>query len=178
MKGVVDLSDQTYTVTGTAIIGFASSGVSHICAAVPTVRALTRYVLNGFKHETKAGSSYAQDNSYESRTKRSYKSLGGSKDSKNAASNYSGDTLRASNRGKGSADVPDPYRIPAIQDAEAVNSFVELRPVETFVTKHTKPGGAQAIAGAPSHPTGILTVREISGDSASDEEVLVKDYLK
>ncbi|KAG9206236.1 hypothetical protein G6514_004960 [Epicoccum nigrum] len=173
LKGVIDRSDQTYTVTGTAILGFAASAVGHITAAVPTVRALIRFVMNGFKHNTQASSSSDQENSYESRTKRSYKSLEHSKN----ITNYSGDTLGASTgRSKASCDASDPYMLSAIHGQEGADTFVELRPVETFVTKHTQPGGLQ------SHPSGHGTVSEISGpvlaDSASDEAILTRDYFK
>ena len=126
--------------------------------------------MNGFKHITQVSSSSGQDNSYESRAKRSYKSLDHSKN----GTNYSGDTLGASKpQSKASSEALDPYAIP---DLEGGDDFVELRRVETFVTKHTQPGGLQ------SHPSGHLTVSEISGpvlaDSASDEAILTKDFLK
>jgi hypothetical protein len=91
--------------------------------------------------------------------------------------NYSGNTLGASKgQSKASCDASDPYMLSAIHDPEGADNFVELRPVETFVTKHTQPGGLQ------SHPSGHGTVSEISGpvlaDSASDEAILARDYLK
>lgn len=129
--------------------------------------------MNGFKHTTQTSSSSDQNNSHESRTKRSYKSLQGSKNS----TNYSGDTLGASKgQSKASCDASDPYMLSATYDLEGADESVELRPVETFVTKHTQPGGLQ------SHPNGHGTVSEISGpvlgDSASDEAILTRDYLK
>jgi hypothetical protein len=57
LKGVVDKSDQTYTVAMSSILGFAASGIGHVCAAVPTVRAFVRYCMNGFKVDSQVASS-------------------------------------------------------------------------------------------------------------------------
>lgn len=118
LPGVVDTIDPTYTVTGTSITGFTSSGVAHICAAVPTIRNLIRYCQNGFKMPTNIPSSYTTDRStYNSTSKRSYKSL----QDKNNASNT------AQQRGKASSrDTKDPYRLSAIVDAEIDGTVVEL----------------------------------------------------
>ncbi|CAI6290284.1 unnamed protein product [Periconia digitata] len=44
LPGVVDSEDQPYTTVHATILGFTASGVGHICAAVPTIRALLRLV--------------------------------------------------------------------------------------------------------------------------------------
>lgn len=159
MKGVIDRSDQTYTVTGASVLGFAASGVGHVCAAVPTVRALFRYVFNGFKHKTETGSSYTQGGSYETGSKRSYKSL---KDSKNV-SNISHQSSKIP------GEARDPYRLSAIADAEDCDHSVELQPVKNFGSKSQSDGCRAA-----------TTTREISGpelkDSASEEAVLVEGH--
>jgi hypothetical protein len=84
LKGVVDKSDQTYTVAMSSILGFAASGIGHVCAAVPTVRAFVRYCMNGFKVDSQVASSN-NDKTYESRTKQSYKSSGNGSGNKSAA---------------------------------------------------------------------------------------------
>ncbi|KAI4956659.1 hypothetical protein J4E91_000872 [Alternaria rosae] len=121
--GVVDTTDPTYTVTGTSITGFTSSGVAHICAAVPTIRNLIRYCQNGFKMPTNVPSGYTSDPStYNSTSKRSYKSL----QDKNLGSGT------AQQRGKASSrDTKDPYRLSAIVDAENDGTVVELRAIDS-----------------------------------------------
>lgn len=123
LPGVVDTIDPTYTVTGTSITGFTSSGVAHICAAVPTIRNLIRYCQNGFKMPTNVPSSYTTDRStYNSTSKRSYKSL---QDKKNGSST-------AQQRGKASSrDTKDPYRLSAIVDAENDGTVIELRAIDS-----------------------------------------------
>jgi hypothetical protein len=127
LSGVVSTVDPTYTVAPTSIIGFASSPVAHICAAVPTSKALFRFFANGFKLDTKPSSS----NAYSS-TGKSYKSL---KDSKNVSA-HSGRTLGGDLQGsKGSSsNSKDPYRMSSFVDpVDAVDDgdTVELRTVET-----------------------------------------------
>jgi hypothetical protein len=131
LPGVVDTVDPTYTVAGTAITGFITSGVGHVCATVPTVKTLFRYCRNGFKHNTKASSGYAKEHTSNSSGKRSYKSL---QDSKNNTT-YSGMPLDSTHqRSKGALrDKMDPYHIPSIIDVDAENEegFMELHPVKT-----------------------------------------------
>jgi hypothetical protein len=184
LKGVVDQSDQTYTVTGTSMSTFIASGLGHFCAAVPTVQALVRYVMNGFKNVTRASSSYKNSRSNASSNKKKpYKSL---EDSKNA-SNYSGETLKVSKqRSKGG--FKDAFRLSTQQFSRfeveghelGDDQFMEL---QTFATKkHTKSahgqtgdsqdhfGGEQSVTVVVSSP-----VRE---DSSSDKAILDKEYLK
>jgi hypothetical protein len=120
LPGVVDSADPTYTVTGTSVTGFVSSGVAHICAAVPTTRNLIRYCQNGFKMTTKPTSSCAAESTHDSTSRRSYKSLQDKKDSFGIVQQRS----KASSR-----DTKDPYRLSTIMDAEDDGSLVELRPV-------------------------------------------------
>ncbi|OAG01213.1 uncharacterized protein CC84DRAFT_1263222 [Paraphaeosphaeria sporulosa] len=42
LPGVVSSEDQPYTTVGATILGFVASVVGHVCAAVPTIRALVR----------------------------------------------------------------------------------------------------------------------------------------
>ena len=44
LSGVTDTRDQTWTVVPTGVLGFGASIAGHVCAAVPTVRALQRAV--------------------------------------------------------------------------------------------------------------------------------------
>jgi hypothetical protein len=118
LPGVVDTTDPTYTVTGTSITGFTSSGVAHICAAVPTIRNLIRYCQNGFKMPTNNSSGYTPDiSTYNSSSKRSYKSL------QDKQSGF----VTAQQRSKASSrETKDPYRLSAIMDAEIDDRAVEL----------------------------------------------------
>jgi hypothetical protein len=129
LPGVVDTVDPSYTVVGSSITGFTASGVAHICAAVPTVKALFIFCKNGFKRDTKASSSYAKSATYDASGKRSYKSL---QDGKNN-STYSGKTLGARKQGSqgSSSDQKDPYRLFSIMDGLDDNDTVELHPVPT-----------------------------------------------
>lgn len=60
-----------------------------------------------------------------------------------AVSRYQYFPLLAASKGrsKASCDVSDPYMLSAIHDQEGADGFVELRLVETFITKHTLPFG-------------------------------------
>jgi hypothetical protein len=166
LPGVTDTTDPTYTVTGTSITGFTSSGVAHICAAVPTIRNLIRYCQNGFKMPTKASSSYAPDlSTYNSTSKRSYKSL---QDNKNGF-------VTAQQRSKASSrDAKDPYRLSAIMDAENDGRVVELRamdsPTHEDALTDEEPGGQEGKSGLPT------IVRESPSpgldDSASQKSIL------
>lgn len=184
LKGVVDQSDQTYTIVGTSMSTFIASGLGHFCAAVPTVPALVRFIVNGFKRKTEASSSYGQsDRSYESSKKKSYKSL---EDKKSAGSNYSGDTLKVSKQ-RSKNGGKDPYRLSTQNftrfecdgDDMGDDRFVELRPVETFVTKHNS---EQAIEPQDHHggnqPVTIVVSSPVLEDSSSDKAILDKEYIK
>ena len=140
LKGVVDQTDQTYTVVGTSMSTFIASGLGHFCAAVPTVPALIRFVRNGFKNKTQTSSTYGRSGrSYESGKKKSYKSLD---DKKSAGTNYSGDTLKVSKQ-RTKDGAKDPYRLSTQSfttfecDGDDVENdrFIELQPVETFVSE-------------------------------------------
>jgi hypothetical protein len=48
LPGVFNPTDQTYTSVPTAIIGFFASIAGHICAAIPTIRALQRSATRSF----------------------------------------------------------------------------------------------------------------------------------
>lgn len=186
LKGVVDQSDQTYTVVGTSMTTFIASGLGHFCAAVPTVQALVRYVKNGFKNLTQVSSSYNNSHSYgSSDNKKPYKSL---EDSKNA-SNYSGETLRVSKQ-RSKKGSKDPYRLSTQQFSRfevegnhlGDDQFMELRPVETLVAKHTQSAHGQA-EGSQGHvdgeqPVTIVISSPVREDSASDKAILDKEYLK
>ena len=127
LKGVVDTTDSTYTVTGTSITGFTTSGVAHVCAGVPTIRNLIRFCRNGFKMPTKASSGYARNaGGYNSSSKRSHKSLEHKKNG----------FVTAQQRSKAlSRDTKDPYRLSAIMETEIDGRVVELR--EMDATNHT-----------------------------------------
>jgi hypothetical protein len=167
LPGVTDTTDPTYTVTGTSMTGFISSGVAHICAAVPTVRNLIRYLQNGFKMPTKVSSSYAQADisTYNTTSKRSYKSL---QDNKNGF-------VTAHQRSKASSrDAKDPYRLSAIMDAENDGRVVELRamdsPTHGDELHDEERGGQEGKSGLPT------IVRESPSpgldDSASQKSIL------
>ncbi|KAF3032239.1 hypothetical protein E8E12_000770 [Didymella heteroderae] len=185
LKGVVDQSDQTYTIVGTSMSTFIASGLGHFCAAVPTVQALLRYVMNGFKNKTQTSSTYGKSRSYESGKKKNYKSLEGSKN----ASNYSGDTLRVSKQ-RSKDGAKDPYRLSTQQfsrfeiegDEVGDDRFMELRPVETFVAKHTQSAHVQAGDSQGHHgghqPVTIVVSSPVLEDSSSDKAILDKEYVK
>lgn len=122
LPGVVDTDDQTYTVLPTALLGFASSGVAHVCAATPAVKNLIRFCFNGFKLPTQASSSYAKDSKFDS-SKRSYKSL---QDNKGISQTIGSVPPRSK---ASSRDTIDHLQL-SIKDAEDDGGFVELRPVE------------------------------------------------
>jgi hypothetical protein len=179
LPGVVDTADPTYTVTGTSITGFVSSGVAHICAAVPTTRNLIRYCQNGFKMSTKPTSSYAAEGTQDSTSRRSYKSLQDKKDRFGTAQQRS----KASSR-----DPKDPYRLSTIMDAEDDGRFVELRPIQSSThtdTQLDEDRGGQQVKGAwTEHVEEQLPtiVRESPSpgfdDSASNKAILHNDpYL-
>jgi hypothetical protein len=182
LKGVVDQSDQTYTIVGTTMSIFVASGLGHFCAAVPTVQALIRYVRNGFKNLTQASSS--SKNSGSSDKKKPYESL---EDSKNA-SNYSGDTLKVSKQ-RSKEGSKFPYRLSTQQfsrfEAETDlgdDQFMELRPVKTFVTKHTQSAHGET-GDSQGHFSGeqlgtIVVSSPVREDSSSDKSILNKEYLK
>jgi hypothetical protein len=184
LKGVVDQSDQTYTIVGTSMSTFIASGLGHFCAAVPTVQALIRYVTNGFKHQTQASSSSKKSGSYESGKKKSYKTL----EDSNNASNYSGDTKVSKQRSK--EGFKDPYRLSTQQfsrfevegDEVDDDRFVELRPMETFVTKHTQSAHDQTGDPQGHHggqqPVTVAVLSPVVEDSSSDKSILDQEYLK
>jgi hypothetical protein len=183
LKGVVDQSDQTYTLVGSTMSVFIASGLGHFCAAVPTVQALIRYVRSGFRNLTQASSSYKSSGS--SSKKKPYESLG---DSKNA-SNYSGDTLKVSKQ-RSKEGSKDPYRLSTQQFSRfevegndlGDDRFMELRPVKTFVTKHTQSahgqtGDSQAHFGG-EQPVTIVVSSPVREDSSSDKAILDEEYRK
>ena len=184
LKGVVDQSDQTYTVTGTSMSTFIASGLGHFCAAVPTVQALIRYAMNGFKNQTQKSSSYKNSRSNASSgKKKSYKSL---EDSKNS-SNYSGETLKVSKQR--SKQSKDPFRLSTqqfsrfeVEDNDIGDDcFMELQPVETYVNKDTHANG-QAGDSEGHHggqqPVTIVVSSPVMEDSSSDKAILDKEYMK
>jgi hypothetical protein len=183
LKGVVDQRDQTYTIVGTTMSVFIASGLGHFCAAVPTVQALLRYVRNGFKNLTQALSSYRS--SLSSDTKKPYGSLEGSKNS----SNYSGQTLKVSKQ-RSKEGSKDPYRLSTQHfsrfEAEdnylGDDQFMEMRPVETFVTKHTQSAHGQT-EDSKGHfggdqPVTIVVSSPVREDSSSDKAILDKEYFR
>jgi hypothetical protein len=184
LKGVVDQSDQTYTVTGTSMSTFIASGLGHFCAAVPTVQALIRYVTNGFKNQTQKSSSYKNSRSNASSDKKIKSSLEESKNS----SNYSGDTLKVSKQR--SKQGKDRFRLSTqqfsrfdIEDNDLGDDcFMELQPVETCVTKNTYSADFQA-GDRDGHrdgeqPVTIVVSSPVIEDSSSDKAILDKKYVK
>lgn len=183
LKGVVNQSDQTYTVTGTSMSTFLASGVGHFCATVPTIQALVRYVRGGLKNLTQGSSTYNNTGSNESADKKkSYKSLD---DTKNA-SNYSGDTLPVSKQ-KSKKGYKDRFRLSTQQfsrfevDGDDIGDdrFMELRPV---AKKHTQSatghlGNSQGRA-AGEQPVTIVVSSPVREDSSSDKAILDKEYAK
>lgn len=184
LKGVVDQSDQTYTIVATSMSTFIASGLGHFCATVPTVQPLIRFVTNGFKNKTQTSSSYGHSGrSYESSKKKSYKSL---EDKKSAGSNYSGDTLKVSKQ-RTKDGGKDPYRLSTQNftrfecDGEDVSDdrFMELRPVQTFVTKHnpSQAGESQGYHNG-DQPITIVVSSPVLEDSSSDKAILNKEYVE
>lgn len=184
LKGVVDQSDQTYTIVGTSMSTFIASGLGHFCAAVPAVQGLLRYIMNGFKNLTQASSSYKNSRTYgSSHRKKPYKSL---EDSKNP-SNYSGDTLRVSKQ-RSKEGPKDPYRLSTQQFSRfevegnvlGDDQFMELRPVQTFTTEdmqsaHGQTGDLKGLAGE-EQPITIMVSSPVREDSSSDKAILDKDH--
>lgn len=163
---------------------FIASGLGHFCATVPTVQALLRFIMNGFKKKTQTSSSHGKSGrSYESGKKKSYKSL---EDKKSAGSNYSGDTLKVSKQ-RSKDGGKDPYRLSTQNfsrfecDGDDIGDdhFMELRPVETFVTKHNpgQAGGPQAHHNG-DQPVTIVVSSPVLEDSSSDKAILDKEYVK
>jgi len=166
---------------------FIASGLGHFCAAVPTVQALIRFVMNSFKNKTQTSSSYGMSGrSSESGKKNSYKSLG---DKKSAGSNYSGNTLKVSKQ-RSKEGGKDPYRLSTQNftrfecdgDDMGDDRFTELRPVETFVTKHNPSahgptGDSQGHHGG-DQPVTIVVSSPVLEDSSSDKAILDKEYVK
>lgn len=163
---------------------FIASGLGHFCAAVPTVQALIRYVMNGFKNKTQASSSY-KSHSYESSKKKSYKSL---EDSKNA-SNYSGSTLKVSKQ-RSKESRKDAYRLSTQHfsrfeiegDEVGDDQFMELRPAKTFVNKNAQSAQGQAGDSEGQHgngpPVTVVVSSPVLEDSSSDKAILDKEYPK
>jgi hypothetical protein len=183
LKGVVDQSDQTYTITGTSMTTFIASGLGHFCAAVPTVQALIRCVMSGVKNSTHSWSTYKNSGSYGSPDKKKcYKSL---EDSKNA-SNYSGETLKVS-RQKSKEGSKDRFRLSTQQFSRfevdgndmGDDRFMELRPV---ANKHTQSavghmGNSQGhVVG--EQPVTIVVSSPVREDSSSNKTILDKDYAR
>jgi hypothetical protein len=124
LPGVTDTTDPTYTVIGSAIAGYISSLVSHVCATVPTVRHLIRFCQNGFKMPTQPSPSNGVPHlsSYSSTSKRSHKSIKDYKERFRITQQRSKDSPH---------DTKDPYRISAIMDAENDDRVVELSAMES-----------------------------------------------
>lgn len=186
LKGVVDQSDQTYTVVGTSMSTFIASGLGHFCAAVPTVQALIRYATNGFKDLTQASSTYKNSRTCaHSDRKKPYESL----EDSNNASNYSGDTLKVSKQ-RSKKSSKDPFRLSTQQFSRFEvednvlpdDQFMELRPVDASVTKHKQsadgqkenPQGHDSV----DQPGAIVASSPIREDSSSDKAILEDEYLK
>ncbi|XP_014553783.1 hypothetical protein COCVIDRAFT_106756 [Bipolaris victoriae FI3] len=184
LKGVVDQSDQTYTIVASSMSTFIASGLGHVCAAVPTIQALIRFVINGFKNKTQAASSYGQSGrSYESSKKKSYRSL---EDKKSAGSSYSGATFKVSKQ-RSKDGSKDPYRLSTQNftrfecDGDEVGEerSMELQPAETFVTKHTSgQAGESQSHDSGEQPTTVVVSSSVLEDSASDKAILDREYVK
>jgi hypothetical protein len=186
LPGVTDTNDQTYTVTATSITGFVSSGVAHICAAVPTVQTLLRFCRNGFKLDTKPSSSYAKESTYDSSAKRSYKSL---QDTKSNITNPNRTLGIAQQRSKGSSrNTMDPFRLSSLTDTEENGCFMELRTMQTPTRNGTKPneeqGGQQVLDPWTPRveklaPTIVRKTPEpVLDDSASNKAILHGDFCQ
>jgi hypothetical protein len=159
---------------------FIASGLGHFCAAVPTVQALVRYVMSGFKNVTRASSSHKNSRSYgSSNKKKPYKSLEDSK----IASNYSGDTLKVSKQ-RSKEGAKDPYRLSTQQfsrfevegDDLGDDQFMELRPVERK-SPFGQAGSSQGDFGG-EQPVTIVVSSPVREDSSSDKAILDKESLK
>lgn len=184
LKGVVDQSDQTYTIVASSMSTFIASGLGHVCAAVPTIQALIRFVINGFKNKTQAASSYGQSGrSYESSKKKSYRSL---EDKKSAGSSYSGATFKVSKQ-RSKDGSKDPYRLSTQNftrfecDGDEVGEerSMELQPAETFVTKHTSgQAGESQSHDSGEQPATVVVSSSVLEDSASDKAILDREYVK
>jgi hypothetical protein len=169
LPGVVDTADPSYTVVGTALIGFTSSGVAHIAAAVPTTKALIRFCQNGFKLESKASSSHAKSSEQSGSSKRSYKSL---QDNKNNSASSGKPIGTAPQLSKGSSrGTADPYGLISIGDVEEGGEFMELHQVQTHAHKDAKTTGELG-----GHQ--VTVVRECPDqelDDSSNKSILQKD---
>ncbi|KAK7190324.1 hypothetical protein PSPO01_03299 [Paraphaeosphaeria sporulosa] len=172
LPGVVDTDDQTYTVTPTSILGFAGSGVAHVCAAVPTVKNFTRFCSNGFKQERKFSSTYAKESTLDSSGKRSYKSL---QDNKNNAT--ASQTIRSAqqvSRGT-SRDTLAHLQLSSIMDAEDGSAVMELHPVLTAAEGVLHPHGGRDREQEKNAWTERIPEQPPKADSASDEAILHND---
>lgn len=136
--------------------------------------------MNGFKNKTQASSSYTQGRSYESSKKKSYKSL--------QDSNYSGDTLKVSKQ-RTKEGRKDPYRLSTQQFSRfevegdvGDDRFMELRPVETLVNKHTQSAHGETGDSQSHHsgepPVTIVVSSPVMEDSSSDKAILDEHYMK
>jgi hypothetical protein len=132
LPGVVDTTDPSYTVAPTSVIGFACSGVSHVCAAVPTVKAFFRFCKNGFKHESKSSSSYATKESNYDSSKQSYKSLQDSKGNAVNPRNTIGSAGQLRKR-----PSRDAFGLSSPANVEGNGGFMELGAVRTPAGKGT-----------------------------------------
>jgi hypothetical protein len=159
LPGVVDTTDPTYTVTPTSITGFTSSGVAHIAAAIPTIKALLRFCYNGFKLDSKAPSSYAKESSHGSSGRRSYKSLG---------------KKGPSQQSKGSSrNVIDPYGLTSLGDVEDNGAVMELHPVQTQTAHDTNSREGVDV----KQMTVVRESPEQELDDSSNKSILQKDPL-
>jgi len=65
----VSSDDQPYTTVSATILGFTASVVGHVCAAVPTIRALVRLMCGSGTLDGSRPSRFAGTNSYSSGSK-------------------------------------------------------------------------------------------------------------
>jgi hypothetical protein len=175
LPGVTDTTDQTYTLTGVSITGFTASGVGHVCATVPTIRALIRFFQNGCKMDSKPSSSYVKESTYESSAKRSYKTLERAK----SESSYSEGTPGAAQQQSqnASSKAINPFGLSSIADDEENIGIIELQPVHSEASNNIQAGQKKSKGQPPT------IVREVSGpeveDSASDKAILYEEsYMK
>ncbi|KAF2994663.1 hypothetical protein E8E13_000955 [Curvularia kusanoi] len=161
LEGSVDPSDQTYTGTGTFMGVYIASGLGHVCAAVPTTQSLLRYVVNGFKTPTQASSH--KSGSYESGKKKN-------------ASNYSGDTLKASTQ-RSKERRKDGWRLSTqyfsrfeVDDELGDDRFMELRPVKQTGDSEGHYGGQKSVT--------TVALSPVLEDSSSDKAILGHEYMK
>jgi hypothetical protein len=143
-------------VAPTSILGFAGSGVAHICAAVPTTKALFRFCKNGFKHPSKLSSSYAANESDYTSSKKSYKSLQDSKGNSINARNTIGSVGQLRKRSS-----CDGLRMSSLAEAEGEGGFMELEAVRA-------PEGKGAGA--------IMRESEAEVDDASSGKAILDKY--